>query len=138
MLTGCIRDGEGTDKADPHLPWQTDISRSPDYIGLLEGPFYWLEAEGSECVLADAGQVKNLPGRPKRDPADSRWLAACFEHGPVTSGFVATGVPGHPAAHPLPAGPDRRTHHGEAAHGKAEERHLADLTGPDSRVRTPS
>ena len=40
------------------------------------GPFYRLEAEGFECVLADAKQVKNLPGRPKRDPPDSRWLAA--------------------------------------------------------------
>jgi transposase len=41
-------------------------------------------------VLADAKQVKNLPGRPKRDPSDSRWLAACFERGAVTSCFVAT------------------------------------------------
>ncbi len=41
-------------------------------------------------MLADAGQVKNLPGRPKCDPADSRWLAACFERGAVTSCFVAT------------------------------------------------
>ena len=41
-------------------------------------------------MLADARQVKNLPGRPKRDPADSRWLAACFERGAVTSCFVAT------------------------------------------------
>jgi Transposase len=41
-------------------------------------------------VLADAKQVKNLPGRPKRDPADSRWLAACFERGAITSCFVAT------------------------------------------------
>jgi transposase len=47
-------------------------------------------AEGFECVLADARQVKNLPGRPKRDPSDSRWLAACFERGSVTSCFVAT------------------------------------------------
>jgi len=39
-------------------------------------------------VLADARQVKNLPGRPKRDPADSRWLAACFERGAVRSCFV--------------------------------------------------
>src|SRR6202035_3409185 len=31
-----------------------------------------------------------LPGRPKRDPSDSRWLAACFERGAVTSCFVAT------------------------------------------------
>ena len=32
----------------------------------------------------------SCPGRPKRDPADSRWLAACFERGAVTSCFVAT------------------------------------------------
>jgi transposase len=51
---------------------------------------YRLEAEGSGCVLADAKQVKNLPGRPKRDPSDSRWLAACFERGSVTGCFVAT------------------------------------------------
>jgi transposase len=51
--------------------------------------FYRLEAEGFDCVLADARQVKNLPGRPKRDPSDSRWLAACFERGAVTSCFVA-------------------------------------------------
>src|SRR5262245_46731093 len=55
-----------------------------------KGPFYRLEAEGFECVLADARQVRHLPGRPKRDPADSRWLAACFERGAVTSCFVAT------------------------------------------------
>jgi transposase len=55
-----------------------------------KGPFYRLEAEGLECVLADAKQVKNLPGRPKRDPSDSRWLAACFERGAITSCFVAT------------------------------------------------
>ena len=41
-------------------------------------------------MLADAEQVKNLPGRPERDPADSRWLAACFERGAVTACFVAT------------------------------------------------
>jgi transposase len=52
--------------------------------------FYRLEAEGFECVLADAKQVRNLPGRPKRDPSDSRWLASCFERGAVTPCFVAT------------------------------------------------
>ncbi len=55
-----------------------------------KGPFYRLEAEGFGCVLADAKQVKHLPGRPKRDPGDSRWLAACFERGAVTGCFVAT------------------------------------------------
>ena len=55
-----------------------------------KGPFYRLDAEGLECVLAGAKQVKNLPGRPKRDPADSRWLAACFERGAVTACFAVT------------------------------------------------
>ena len=55
-----------------------------------KGPFYRLEAEGLECVLADARQVKNLPGRPKRDTSDSAWLAQCFERGAVRSCFVAT------------------------------------------------
>jgi transposase len=55
-----------------------------------KGPFCRLEAEGFECVLADARQVKNLPGRPKRDPSDSAWLAVCFERGSVTSCFVPT------------------------------------------------
>ena len=54
-----------------------------------KGPFYRLEAEGFDCVLADAKQVKHLPGRPKRDPADSRWLAACFERGAIRPCFVA-------------------------------------------------
>ena len=45
--------------------------------------FYRLEAGGLECVLADARQVKNLPGRPKRDTTDSQWLASCFERGSV-------------------------------------------------------
>ena len=54
-----------------------------------KGPFYRLEAEGLECVLADARQVRNLPGRPRRDPSDSRWLAVCFGRGSVTPCFVA-------------------------------------------------
>ena len=55
-----------------------------------KGPSCRLEAEGFDCVLADAKQVKNLPGRPKRDPSDSRWLAACSGRGAVTACFVAT------------------------------------------------
>ena len=61
--------------------WQVPaaVMEASDY---WKGPFYRLEAEGFDCVLADARQVKNLPGRPKRDPADSRWLAACFVAAP--------------------------------------------------------
>ena len=76
--------------ADWLRSWQVTavvMEATSDY---WKGPFYRLEAEGFECVLADARQVKNLPGRPKRDPADSRWLAACFERGAVTACFVAT------------------------------------------------
>jgi transposase len=75
--------------ADWLRSWQVPavvMEASGDY---WKGPFYRLEAEGFECVLADAKQVKHLPGRPKNDPADSRWLAACFERGAVTSCFVA-------------------------------------------------
>ena len=76
--------------ADWMRSWQVPavvMEATSDY---WKGPFYRLEAEGFECVLADAKQVKHLPGRPKRDPSDSRWLAACFERGAVTSCFVAT------------------------------------------------
>ena len=55
-----------------------------------KGPFYWLEADGFDCVLADARQVRHLPGRPKNDRSDARWLAACFERGAITACFVAT------------------------------------------------
>jgi hypothetical protein len=84
------------------------------------GPSCRLEAEGLECVLADAGQARNLPGRPRRDPADSRWLAACSRarrHHVVFRSHP--GVPGHPAAYPVPAGPDRGADPGEAARGEA-------------------
>ena len=54
-----------------------------------KGPYCRLEAEGLECVLADARQVKDLPGRPGRDPPDSSWLAQCSERGAVRSCFVA-------------------------------------------------
>jgi transposase len=76
--------------ADWLRSWQVPAAVMEATSDYWKGPFYRLEAEGFECVLADARQVKNLPGRPKRDPADSRWLAACFERGAVTACFVAT------------------------------------------------
>ena len=70
-----------------HRPSRTPVATriTGDY---WKGPFYRLEAEGFECVLADAKQVKHLPGRPKRDPSDSSWLAQCFERGAVRPCFV--------------------------------------------------
>lgn len=41
-------------------------------------------------MLADAKQVRHLPGRPKNDRADARWLAVCFERGAITPCFVTT------------------------------------------------
>jgi transposase len=76
--------------ADWLRAWQVPavvMEATSDY---WKGPFYRLEAEGFECVLADAKQVRHLPGRPKRDPSDSRWLTACFERGAITPCFVAT------------------------------------------------
>jgi transposase len=73
-----------------HPPWQTALKQPRITGDYWKGPFYRLEAEGFECVLADARQVKNLPGRPSRDPSDSSWLAACFERGAVRSCFVPT------------------------------------------------
>ncbi len=75
--------------ADWLRSWQVPCAVMEATGDYWKGPFYRLEAEGLECVLADARQVKNLPGRPKRDPSDSRWLATCFERGAVTSCFVA-------------------------------------------------
>jgi transposase len=69
--------------------WQVPAAVMEATSDYWKGPFYRLEAEGFECVLADARQVKNLPGRPKRDPSDSSWLAQCFERGSVRPCFVA-------------------------------------------------
>jgi Transposase len=100
--------------------WQVPAAVMESTGDYWKGPSCRLEAEGFECVLADARQVKNLPGRPRRDPSDSRWLAACFERGAVTAVFRGhPGVPPDPAAHPVPAGPDRGTGPGEAAGGEA-------------------
>src|SRR5215472_10978235 len=50
--------------------------------------FFVLEAQGFDCQLYNAAQVKALPGRPKTDRADSIWLARITERGSVCSSFV--------------------------------------------------
>jgi transposase len=74
--------------ADWLRSWQVPAVAMEATGDYWKGPYYRLEAEGFECVLADARQVKNLPGRPKRDPSDSSWMAQCFERGAVRSCFV--------------------------------------------------
>jgi transposase len=76
--------------ADWMRSWQVPAAVMEATGDYWKGPFYRLEAEGFECVLADAKQVRHLPGRPRRDPPDSRWLAQCFERGAITACFVAT------------------------------------------------
>ena len=71
---------------------------------LLEGPVLPAGGRGAGVLLADARQARNLPGRPKRDPADSRWLAACFERGAVTACFVATRSSGSSGCTPAAGG----------------------------------
>jgi transposase len=63
-------------------------------IGMESTGDYWkpvyflLEAEGLDCVLYHAAQVKALPGRPKTDKLDSAWLAKITERGALPGSFV--------------------------------------------------
>lgn len=58
---------------------------------------YWkpvwniLEAEGLDLLLANAQQVKALPGR-KTDQKDSQWLADLLQHGLLRNSFVPSRV----------------------------------------------
>ena len=74
--------------ADWLRSWQVPAAVMEATGDYRKGPSCRLEAEGFDCVLADAKQARNLPGRPKRDPSDSRWLAACFERGAIRPCFV--------------------------------------------------
>ncbi|MFC9768542.1 IS110 family transposase [Rhodococcus jostii] len=46
-----------------------------------KGVYYLLEAEGFECWLVNAREVKNTPGRAKTDKLDAVWLAKVAERG---------------------------------------------------------
>ena len=56
---------------------------------LLEGAVLPAGGRGVRVRAGRCQAGQEPPGRPKRDPADSRWLAACFERGAVTACFVA-------------------------------------------------
>ena len=84
--------------ADWMRSWQVPalvMEATSDY---WKGPFYRLEAEGFECVLADAKQVKNLPGRPKRDTVGLQLagavLRARLRSGPASSPLRSSGSSG--------------------------------------------
>lgn len=50
--------------------------------------FYLLEARGLVVWLANAREVKNVPGRPKTDNLDAVWLAKLNERGMLRASFV--------------------------------------------------
>jgi transposase len=50
--------------------------------------FFLLEAQGIECWLVNARDVKNVPGRPKTDKIDSIWLCKLAERGMLRASFV--------------------------------------------------
>ena len=76
--------------ADWMRSWQVEAVTMEATSDYWKPVYYRLEAEGGwELVLADPKQVRNLPGRPKRDPSDSRWLAQCLERGAIRGCFVA-------------------------------------------------
>jgi transposase len=53
-----------------------------------KGVYYLLEAEGFECWLVNARDVKNVPGRAKTDKADAAWLAKVAERGMCAPSLV--------------------------------------------------
>jgi transposase len=53
-----------------------------------KGAYYLLEAEGFECWLVNARDVKNVPGRAKTDKADAVWLAKVAERGMCAPSLV--------------------------------------------------
>jgi transposase len=53
-----------------------------------KAPFYLLEAQGLECWLVNARDVKHLPGRPKTDRLDAVWLAKVAERQMLRPSFV--------------------------------------------------
>jgi transposase len=84
-----------------------------------KGVYYLLEAEGFDCRLANAREVKNVPGRAKTDKADAVWLAKVAERGMFRPSLV------HPepirrlrGLHPLPALADSRPQPGTATGGE--------------------
>jgi len=52
--------------------------------------YYLLEAAGLSVQLVNAGDVKNVPGRPKTDKLDAVWLAKLTEKGLLRPSFVPT------------------------------------------------
>lgn len=70
-----------------------------------KGVYDLLEAEGFDCKVANAREVKNVPGRAKTDKADAVWLAKVAERGMFRPSLVHP-EPIRRGLHPLPTLPD--------------------------------
>ena len=74
-------------------------SQAVERVGMESTGVYWkpvwniLEAAGLDLLLANAQQVKALPGR-KTDQKDSQWLADLLMHGLLRNSFVPSRDPG--------------------------------------------
>jgi transposase len=61
--------------------WQVQRVVMESTSAYWKGVYYLLEAQGFDCWLVNAREVKNVPGRAKTDRADAVWLAKVAERG---------------------------------------------------------
>ena len=82
--------------------------------------FAGLEEAGLAVQLVSSSQARNLPGRPKTDKEDARWIARLTEMGMLRSSFVPPPeIRALRVLHPAHLGPDRGPHEVLAAAGEA-------------------
>ena len=68
-------------------------ARGIEHVAMESTGVYWkpvwniLEAEGFDLLLANAQEVKIVPGR-KTDQKDSQWIADLHQHGLLRKSFV--------------------------------------------------
>jgi transposase len=64
---------------------RVSVESTSDYRRIF---YYVLQAVGLDVQLVNAGDVKNVPGRPKTDRLDAVWLAKLTEKGLLRPSFV--------------------------------------------------
>jgi hypothetical protein len=74
-----------------------------------KGVYYLLDAEGFDCWLVNAREVKNVPGRAKTDRADAVWLAKVAERGMCRPSLVQPPKSADCAISPATAAPWYKT-----------------------------
>jgi transposase len=95
-----------------------------------KGAYYLLEADGFECWLVNARDVKNVPGRPKTDKADAVWLAKVAERGMCRPSLV------HPK--PIRQLRDLTRYRRSLTQDRSRERQRAEKLLEDAQVKLSS